>query len=108
MPYAQQVKNPHFYRSDRLTEAVGLGDLWDTIGKIAGTVQKVAGTVQQVSPYARDVVSGNSAITVVPTNRTSTVVSGSGPIAIPVAGMPSWVIPVGLGAVALLLLSRRR
>lgn len=105
--YAATVVSPNYYRSDKLTREVGLGDLWDTIGKIAGKVSQVADTVASATPYARDVATGKASVAVVPRNSTSTVVSGGSPVAIPIAGMPSWVLPVGLGVVGILLLKRR-
>lgn len=87
-----------------------MGDLWDTIGTIARKVAGVADTVSQVVPYARPVAQGTAAVAVVPRGQTSTVVSAPGlpvAVAVPHSAFPSWLLPVGLGAVALLLLRRR-
>lgn len=108
MAYAAQVNNPGYYKSDPLVHAVGLGDLWDTIGQIAQKVGSVAQGVASAAPYARDVVSGTKAVAIVPTGTTSTVVAGQGPVAFGLPGIPSWVVPVGIGALAFLLLRRRR
>lgn len=103
-----QVPAPYPYKSDRLNAMIGFGDLWSTIENIANKVGNVAQGVASAVPYAQQVVGGQASVAVVPRNTTSTVVSGSGPVAFGLGGMPSWVLPVGLGAVALLLLRSRR
>lgn len=87
-----------------------VGDLWDTIKSIAGKVSGVAQAVADTAPYARDVASGTAAVAVVPRGQTSTVISSPGApiaVAVPHSGLPSWVLPLGIGAAALLLLRRK-
>lgn len=95
-------------------EQVQLGGFFDTLynigKKVVSTAGDVIGYADPVLDAVHTVSSGQGSIAVVPNTGPSVVypVPGS-PLALGAATpMPSWVLPVGLGLVAALLISRRR
>jgi len=90
-----------------LSREMGLSGFWDDV---YGVVEKVA-SITQAAPsvvrVAQSVATGQSRVAVVPSKGTSIVQPvGSGPFAIGV-GLPTWLIPVGLGLAAILILRAR-
>lgn len=105
MPYTGNTKLDYYY-NDRLNQAIGMGDLWSTIGQIANRVASAARTVEAAAPYAGEVASGRAAIAVVPKGQSTFVTPVPGTSV--AFGLPTWVIPAAIGGVVLLLVMRSR
>lgn len=91
-----------------LGHQIGLEGFWDDVYNVAKKVAGVAQHAPTIVSAVRGVAQGQSKVAIVPADRPSFVTPIPGqPIGI-ASGMPSWLLPVGIGAVALLVLTRRR
>jgi hypothetical protein len=109
MPYTPKLVNDTFGNA-ALTSAVGLGDLWDEVGRVAEQVGRVASGIASAAPGVRQVVQGRAIVAIAPKRGPSTILPVPGQpygVAIP-AQVTGLLVPVGIGLLAYFLLVRRR